>query len=141
LVDAVAASNQQAYDELCCYTLTHGDPSFIHQHGVDAFAAQTTDEQTRPIKLTFALIGLYLHVERQFSGKQVQRAHMFLARRKRIWPFFKLPADRGSVTVADVMAVSPGAQRDQAIHDWCASVWRTFSESHPLVRQLAEELP
>jgi hypothetical protein len=36
----------------------HRDPSFIHQYVVDAFAAQQADEQTKPMKLTFALVGL-----------------------------------------------------------------------------------
>lgn len=133
-------SNEEAYNELCCYTLAHGDHSFIHQHVVDGFAAQMADDCTKPIKLAFALIGLYLHVEREFSGKQVQRAHMFLARRKRIWPSFPLPHDRGSMTVADVMAVAAGAKRDKAIHEWCATVWKAFHESHQMVLELAQEL-
>jgi Family of unknown function (DUF5946) len=133
-------SNEEAYNELCCYTLAHGDPSFIHQHVVDAFSAQTADDDTKPIKLAFALIGLYLHFEREFSGKQIQRAHMFLARRKRIWPSFPLPHDRGSMTVAHVMAVAAGAKRDKAIHEWCAAVWKAFHESHEMVGELAQEL-
>jgi hypothetical protein len=133
-------SDGEAYNELCCYTLAHRDPSFIHQHVVDAYAAQTADERTKPIKLAFALIGLYLHVERNFSGKQVQRAHTFLARRKRVWPSFPLPNDRGSMTVADVMGVAAGAKRDKAIHEWCACVWRAFRESHQIVGELTQEL-
>src|SRR5262249_34900967 len=67
---------ERDYHELCYYTLAHGDPSFIHQHVVDAFAAQNSGEHDKPIRLTFALVGLYLHVERGLSGRQVQRAHM-----------------------------------------------------------------
>src|SRR5438132_10744976 len=100
----------EAYNELCCYTLSLGDPAFIHQHVVDAFAAQHADEQTKPIKLTFALVGLHLHVEKQFSGKEIQRVHMGLARRKRAWPSFVLPNERGNMTVADVLAVPPGPE-------------------------------
>jgi hypothetical protein len=133
-------SDEEAYNELCCYTLAHGDPSFIHQHVVDAFAAQTAGDGTKPIKLAFALIGLYLHVEREFSGKQVQRAHMFLARRKRVWPSFPLPQDRGSMSAADVMVVAAGARRDKAIDEWCASVWKAFHESHQMVGKLAQKL-
>ncbi|HXG53369.1 MAG TPA: DUF5946 family protein, partial [candidate division Zixibacteria bacterium] len=61
-------SEQQSYEQLQCYTLGHGGLEFIHQHVVDAWAAQHADEQTKPIRLTFALVGLYLHVERGFSG-------------------------------------------------------------------------
>ena len=94
------SSNQDAYNELCCYTLAHGDRSFIHQHVVDAYAAQTADDRTKPIGLAFALIGLYLHVEKHFSGREVQRAHMLLAKHRRVWPSFPLPRNRGSLTAA-----------------------------------------
>src|ERR1700730_9203459 len=105
------ASDEDAYNELCGYTLTHGDASFIHQHVVDAFAAQRADAQSKPIGVTFALVGLYLHVEKQFSGRQVQRAHMQLARQnrqKRPWPRFVLPGNRGSLMAVDVMTASEG---------------------------------
>jgi hypothetical protein len=130
---------EDAYDELCCYTLTHHDPSFIHQHVVDAFSAQHADEQTKPIKLTFALVGLYLHVERQFSGRQVQRAHMTMAQRKRVWPPFAIPTDRASLTAADVLAAPAGAERDEAIHAWCASVWESYRGCRESVAELVQE--
>ena len=126
-------------NKLSCYTLTHSDPSFIHQNVVDAMAAQYADEQTQPIQLTFALAGLYLHVEKQFSGKQVQRAHMKLAQQKRPWPSFTLPDDRGSITVADVIAMPTGAERDKAIHAWCASVWEAYRNCRESVAELLRE--
>ncbi len=132
-------SQEAAYHELCCYTLTLGDPAFLHQHVVDAFAAQDAREQDRPIRLTFALIGLYLHVEQKLSGKQVQRVHMALARRKRPWPSFARPEDRGVITAADVLAVPAGPGRDRMIHDWCACVWAAFRENRPLVVALLAE--
>jgi hypothetical protein len=129
-------SEQDAFDELCGYTVPLRDAAFIHQHAVDAFAAQTADEQTKPIKLTFALVGLYLHIEKGFSGKMVQRAHMSLAKRKRAWPVLPLPEDRGAITVVHVLAAPAGHERDQAIEAWCASVWRAFRDSHQPVAGL-----
>jgi hypothetical protein len=67
-----------ACNELQGYTLMLRDEAFIHQNVVDAWMAQHANETTKPIGLTFALIGLYLHIERGFSGRQVQRAHMTL---------------------------------------------------------------
>jgi Family of unknown function (DUF5946) len=130
------ASELGSYNELCCYTLTHLDQAFLHQHVVDAFAAQHANELTKPIALTFALAGLYLHIEKLFSGRQVQQAHMKLARRKQPWPSFALPEDRGSMTAAHVMLEPPGRVRDKAIDTWCASVWNAFRESHEAVAQL-----
>ena len=134
--DIAMSSARTAYDELCGYTLGRADPGFIHQHVVDAFAAQTADEHTKPIALTFALIGLYLHVEKQLSGRQIQRLHMRLARRKRSWPVFALPSDRGTITVAEVAAAPAGAERDHAIDAWCASVWGAFHASQQTVTDL-----
>jgi hypothetical protein len=132
-------TSEDAYNELSYYSLAHRDPSFLHQHVVDAFAAQQADELTKPIKLTFALVGLYLHVEREFSGKQVQRVHMALAQRKQPWPSFALPYDRGALTAADVLAVPAGTERDHAIHAWCASVWQAFRECRETVVALLRD--
>jgi hypothetical protein len=106
-------SEEDAYDELCAYTIDHArrDPSFIHQHVVDAYAAQHANDQSKPIGVTFALVGLYLHVEKQFSGRRVQRVHMELARSKRRWPPFTLPHERGAMTAADVMAADGAESR------------------------------
>jgi GrpB-like predicted nucleotidyltransferase (UPF0157 family) len=125
-----------AWEELLAYTLGHRDPAFIHQHVVDSFAAQEADGETKPIKLTFALVGLYLHLEKGFTGRQVQRAHMALARNRRGWPSFPLPAERGSITAAQVLAAPPGPERDAAIDAWCASVWEAYADSHEAVAEL-----
>ncbi len=133
-----AASEQRAYDELQCYTLAHGDPAFVHQYVVDAWTAQHADDRTKPIALTFALIGLYLHVERGFTGRQVQRVHMALAKRRWSWPSYVLPRGRGSMTATRVMAAPPGAGRDRAIDAWCAAVWDAYRENRGTVVALLE---
>jgi hypothetical protein len=130
---------EQAYHKLCAYTLTHGDPSFIHQHVVDAFAAQRADEKTKPIGVTFALVGLYLHVEHRWTGREVQRAHMALAREKHPWPQFVLPDSRGSITPSQVLAAPAGPARDEAIHRWCTSVWEALKEHRASIATLLAE--
>lgn len=134
----VMLPERAAYEELQCYTLAHGDPAFIHQHVVDAWAAQHADERTKPIALTFALVGLYLHLELGYTGRQVQLAHMAMGRRKRDWPSFALPKERGSVTASHVMAAPAGPERDRAIDGWCASVWGAFQEARQEVSDLLE---
>ena len=120
---------QDAYTELTFYTLSHPDPSFIHQYAVDAFTAQQADSQTKPIGVAFALIGLYLHVERNETGRQVQHVHTLLARRRKHWPRFVLPEQRGSISVSDVLATPAGPKRDAMIERWCASVWDAYRAS------------
>ena len=117
---------QELYDQLAFYTLGKHDSEFIHQHIVDAFAAQTASETTKPITVVFALAGLYLHLEKGFTGRQVQLAHMRMAKGRRTWPRLLLPLDRGAIRVADVLQVEPGPALDRAIEDWCASVWAAY---------------
>jgi hypothetical protein len=137
--DEETGADRAAYDELASYTLSHGEPAFIHQHVVDAFAAQRATEESKPIGVAFALIGLYLHVERGRTGREVQQAHMRLGRRRRQWPTFDLPPTRGEITIHDVVAVTPGPERDRAIDDWCASVWQAWSGSKERVVALLRE--
>ena len=131
---------QHAYHELSAYTLSRGDPSFIHQYVVDAYAAQHASTESKPITIAFALIGLYLQVERHRSGKQVQEAHMRLAKKRRVWPPFNPPEERGAMTAVEVLQAEPGPERDQAIRAWSASVWEAWRDSHARVADLLREL-
>ncbi len=138
-------SEQDAYNELLAWTLNFRDAGFIHQHVVDAWAAQHADETTKPIGIVFALVGLYLHLEKGFSGREVQRAHMQLAQPfgrgpgRKDWPRFLFPANQGRVRVSDVIA-TPEHERAQAIERWCRSVWDAWKESHRAVAKLGEQL-
>src|SRR4051794_21227173 len=129
---------QQAFDELSFYTLAHPSRNYIHQHAVDAFAVQRATEQSKPIGVAFGLFGLCLHLERGLTGKEVQRAHMQLAKRRKQWPRFELPPERSAVRVAQVVAAEPGPERDAAIESWCRSVWEACRASHAQVRELLE---
>lgn len=129
--------NGKFYNELACYTLAHPDPAFIHQLVVDAFAAQNADETTKPIAIVFALIGLYLHIEKGFTGKQVQRAHMQLAKWPNTWVKPPLPENRGDVRIQDVLAEEPGPARDAMIERWCASIWEAWQPSRAPIVELA----
>ena len=126
-------TDQEAYNELSYYTLAHKSQEFIHQYIVDAYAAQHADETSKPIYLAFALAGLYLHNEKHYSGKEVQLAHMQLAKEKKEWPVFKLPTERGAITVHDVLTSPPGTERDKMIQRWSAITWNAFSESRARV--------
>jgi hypothetical protein len=130
-------SMRAAYDELYVYTM--GRPGFILQHVVDAFAVQTATNNGKPIGVLFGLVGLYLHVEQQFSGRQVQKVHMELGRRKREWPGVYLPGDRGGMTVGDVLAAPAGPERDLAIDNWCRAVWAAFGGNRQMIIGLLRE--
>jgi hypothetical protein len=130
---------EEQYNELAFYTLSLQDQSFIHQHIVDAQSAQTADENTKPIKITFALVGLYLYVEKGFTGKQVQEMHGIMAENKKQWPDIVLPIERGEINVAEVVAASPGEERDKMIRSWCEAVWNAYGNSRDLIISLVEQ--
>jgi len=77
-----------------------------------------------------------LHIEKHYSGKEVQEAHMRLAKKKKEWPVFDLPVYRGNIGVSDVLRAKPGPERDRAIKEWSASVWEAWGESHAKVADL-----
>ena len=129
-----------ALAELSAYTLTRGDAAFIHQHVVDAGTAQAATAETKPIAIAFALAGLYLHVEKGFTGRDVQLAHMKMARQRRTWPALSLPADRGATSAEHVLAAPAGPARDAAIHAWAREVWQAFSGSRETIAALLAEL-
>lgn len=125
----MSAEEKQLYNQLAFYTLSHPDKSyFIHQLMVDAYTAQHADAQTKPIAITFALAGLYLVVEKNHTGKQVQLVHVEMAKRKLRWPDFVLPERRGFLRISDVIAEEPGDARDAMIRKWCEDVWMAFAD-------------
>jgi hypothetical protein len=131
---------QNAYCELTAWTLNLRDRGFIHQQVVDAWAAQHATENSKPISVVFGLIGLYLHVEKGFSGREVQRVHMQLAQPngrgpgRKEWPRFPFPKARGRITVSDVIA-APEEERARAIDCWCRSVWEAWKDSHVAIAE------
>jgi uncharacterized protein DUF5946 len=126
------------YDHLYLYAGGRGRERFILQNVVDAHHAQIATEQTKPIAIIMALVGLYLHVERGFTGLQVQQVHMQLGRNTHQWPRIVLPQTRGAVTEEVVMKVPEGDERDAAISDWCRSVWDAFQDNRSTIIDLLQ---
>ena len=128
-------TTREAYDELYCYAVSHSGPDFILQHVVDAFGAQEASSADKPIRLVFSLVGLYLHVERGFTGREVQLAHMKLGRDKREWPLVSIPENRGEISAENVLAAS-ASDRDAMIHEWCRSVWQAYEKERTTIEDL-----
>ncbi|MDQ6748954.1 MAG: DUF5946 family protein [Candidatus Dormibacteraeota bacterium] len=124
--------------DLTYYTLAHGDSSFIHQHLVDAYGAQHVRRSKSTVGAAFTLAGLYLALERGFTGRQVQQMHMRMSRTSRTWPAFEPPSDMGLMTVADVLATEAGPGRDEALMRWCRSVWTAWAPGQARVREMVD---
>ena len=131
--NASAACRALCY-ELSYYTLSLQDSSFLHQLVVDTYAAQHAGTQVKPITTTFALVGLYLVCEKQYTGRHVQHVHMMLANanQSKRWPQFSLPQAQAVLTVQDVVS-SPDNQKQEMIHTWCQSVWELWKSEREKV--------
>ena len=130
-------TDQDLYNDLAFYTLAHPHPAIIHQDVVDAYAAQQADESSKSIYVVFALVGLYVCVEKSFTGKQAQRSHMQLAKTRGQYARAPLPKDRGAIGIRDVLAASPGPARDPMIRNWCVSPWEAWKDSRDQIVALA----
>jgi len=129
--------DEKLFHELSFYTLSHKGEEFIHQHLVDAYTAQTADESTKSIAIYFALIGLYLLVEKNYNGKQVQNAHVSLSYQSKNFKPISLPEFRGETQIEDVLNSLPGKQRDDMIYEWCKSVWGAYKEVSKEIEEMA----
>jgi len=131
-------NNDAAFHELSFYSLAQPRAYFIHQHVVDAYAVQVADEATKLIKIVFGLVGLYLYLEKGYSGREVQLFHMKMAKRKIEWPTIVLPKNRGAVTVEEVLATTSDTEKDQKIQQWCEVVWEAFAENRNAIIDLVD---
>jgi hypothetical protein len=130
----------EPYHELAFYTLAHPDSQyFIHQHIVDAQTAQTADAHTKPIAIVYALVGLYLMLEKNYTGRQVQQAHLQLSKNKKHLPPISLPKNRGEITVREVLKAPPGSERDAAIRAWCEGIWEAYSHVRSTIINYCDE--
>jgi hypothetical protein len=120
-----SAACRDLFNTLSYYTLAQQDSLFIHQVAVDAYTAQHAGLKSKPMTVYFALAGLYLVNERDFTGRQVQRVHMALAQRPREWPEFEALRERDWLTVQHPVAAPDESRRD-AILAWSRSVWEAW---------------
>ncbi|MGC2639637.1 MAG: DUF5946 family protein [Acidobacteriaceae bacterium] len=130
-------TERELFDELSFYTLAQPRPPFIHQIAIDTFTLQHADAATKPMALVFALIGLYLHVEKGFTGLAVQQAHMRMARKRKSWRLLPLPASGGAIRVADVLAARAGPERDEQIEAWCRAEWAAWRDNRAAIAEIA----
>jgi hypothetical protein len=130
----------QLFSDLSCYSVAKQDTEFIHQYVVDAYGAQHAGGTTRNITVVFGLIGLYLALEQGFTGRQVQLAHMRLAKIRKDWPRLDPPLQQAAITILDVLMVPDDTGKDAMIRQWMAAVWENWADQQECVREMTREL-
>jgi hypothetical protein len=107
---------------------------------VDTYGAQHVTNQASPIIGSFALIGLYLHHQMGYTGKRIKQTHLQLARLKRSWPQFEAPAVEWPLLMLHPLEAPAGPERDAAILEWSASVWKAWEPQHAEIETLVDEV-
>lgn len=127
----------ELFNELSGYTLSMGNTNFIHQFAGDAYGAQHAGAPTKNIRIAFALIGLCLAIEYNYTGRQAQLIHMKIP--KQNWETLEPPKEKAIITVADVLKANSDSERIVMINQWVNSVWNIWSQHHEWVRQKVSE--
>jgi hypothetical protein len=128
------------YSDLLCITVAEQVTAFIHMHAVDTYEAQHIRGTTRNITVAFGLIGLYLALEKSFTGRQIQLAHQQIARIRKDRPRIGPPVRPAGITVRDVLQAETDAGRDAMIRQWMEAVWASWEEQQVWVRETTDEL-
>jgi hypothetical protein len=127
----------ELYCELTSYTLTEASHEFIHQHVVDSYAAQHSGGITKNIATMYALIGLCLMIDHGLTGKQVQKVHMRMPKRK--WEKLDPPTDSKWMTIRDVLKAENSSERKALIRKWAISVWKSWKNYHDYIGNIAKK--
>lgn len=116
--------------------------SRFHQLTVDAYGAQHAGGPTGGIYVAYSLVGLYLALERGWSGTMVRGFHGRMGRPDATWPALPRPPSTGDLTVADVVAagVRAGSRDGHAllVERWGRSVWEAWAPQQAAVASLTE---
>jgi len=140
-VPATARYNASAQCLALFHTLSgihfdEADPAFIHQVAVDCYGAQHAGGPARPITAVFSLVGLCLHLEHGFTGKQVQAAHAAMARGQKNWPVLLAPSVRYPVTVDSVVQCETASARTVQLKVWAQATWDAWRSEQMWVRSI-----
>lgn len=127
--------------EVVAYNHAHPESLAVwHQVCVDAYGGQHVGPDTAPITVSFALNGLYLVLERGFTGIQAREAHGYMANTVDpvTWPRFTPPADVGDITVLDVALASSPQEHIGLVRQWGRAVWAAWSHTHDRISEMTE---
>ncbi len=119
-------------------TFEYGSPGFgaVHQLTVDAYALQHCEEH-RPRSNAFHLARLCMFLEHGADagiGRQYRWLQVRLENDRAV-PYLEPPADRGTVTIAEVHGAKTTQEHAERTRRWATSVWKAWSDYHEWARQ------
>lgn len=132
----------QLHGEVVGFELAHAELARrFHQLTVDAYGAQHSGGDGRGIRIAYSLVGLYLALDRGWTGEAVRGAHQRMGRPQPHWPAFTRPAQVGLLTVLDVAEAGVWAGsvsgHSAAVQRWAAAVWAAWASRQLEVAELS----
>jgi hypothetical protein len=125
--------------EVAGYTAAHiGLLENWHQMCVDAYLCQHVGPGTKAISICFGLNGLYMMLERGFTGLQARAAHGYQAENFTAWPRFEPPPDVGPLTAVDVALAGSPEEHVDLVRRWGRQVWDAWSHAHEEIAALTD---
>jgi hypothetical protein len=113
----------------------------VHTLTVDAYAVQHAGPPHPDKSVSVHLCGLHWRLVEGRPAGQVPRLMKRMADVPREWPHFKPPADRGALTIGDVLPATEPAQHGESVRAWASEVWRTWSAHHAAIADFARRSP
>jgi hypothetical protein len=115
-----------------------------HQLTVDAYGAQHAGPPTGYVYVSYSLVGLYLALERGWSGTDIRALHQRMGHPDPSWPLFQRPLLTAGVTIADVAEAGArvGSVEGHAasVERWAKSVWSSWADQRAVVIGLTTRL-
>ena len=100
---------------------------FDHQYLVDIFCCETYAPETKPISIAFALVGLYLFLEKDFSWKLIQNFHKHLSKQNIILPQISIHIKNPEFLIEDMIKL-PINERKQKFKFRASQVRNIYSQ-------------
>jgi hypothetical protein len=117
------------------------DPAYFasHQLSGHAYMVQHPSRRSRAAvqSVWVHLVALHLRLERAASIPVVGRTMARLTASRPHFEWLEPPADRGAVTVRDVLAARDAAEHAELARRWASSVFQAWSMHHEVIRRLA----
>ena len=106
-----------------------------HRMAIDAYCLQHAKYVESPKSFAAHLCGLCIAMEHNNDASLLRRVQQLWLSTNPTLQKPALPLFRGELTVGDVCDIDDPVEYGRAVNSWARSVWRAYSELHPLAEE------
>jgi Family of unknown function (DUF5946) len=114
----------------------------VHELTVDTYMVQHPGVPERRAAQSVAvhLVGLCLWLEQGRRAPELPYLRKRLVESRPVFPWLEPPAERGALTVLDVLAAGGPEEHRSRVDRWARAAWQAWSPHHAQVRTWADEV-